>query len=59
MVGDNVGYWIGRFFRKSVKDYRFYKMAQPRIERLIEKFGGFSIIISKYIYGIRVRDVPF
>ncbi len=28
-------------------------MAQPRIERLIDKFGGFAIIISKYIYGIR------
>jgi nitrogen regulatory protein PII-like uncharacterized protein len=38
---------------ERVKDYRFYKMAQPRIERLINKFGGFSIIISKYIYGIR------
>jgi uncharacterized membrane protein YdjX (TVP38/TMEM64 family) len=28
-------------------------MAQPRIERLIEKFGGYAIIISKYIYGLR------
>lgn len=53
MTGDLVAYSIGRFFRQRVKDYRFYKMAQPRIERLINKFGGFSIIISKYIYGIR------
>jgi hypothetical protein len=29
-------------------------MAQPRIESLIDKFGTFAIIISKYIYGIRV-----
>ncbi len=28
-------------------------MTQPRIERLIDKFGGFAIIICKYIYGIR------
>ena len=28
-------------------------MTQPRIEKLIDKFGGFAIIISKYIYGIR------
>lgn len=54
MIGDNFGYWVGRFFRTSVKDYRFYQMAQPRIERLIDKFGGFSIIVSKYIYGLRV-----
>ncbi len=53
MVGDIIGYLIGRTFRQSVKDYRFYKIAQPRIERLIEKFGTFAIIISKYIYGIR------
>lgn len=53
IVGDSIGYGIGRVFRKSVQNYRFYKMAEPRIERLIEKFGGFAIIISKYIYGIR------
>ncbi len=53
LVGDSVGYMIGRVFRETVKDYGFYKMAQPRIEKLIDKFGGFAIIISKYIYGIR------
>ncbi len=53
VVGDSFGYMIGRVFRKTVKDYRFYKMAEPRIERLIGKFGGSAIIISKYIYGIR------
>lgn len=53
MAGDSVAYLIGRTFHESVKHYRFYKIAQPRIERLIEKFGGFAIIISKYIYGIR------
>lgn len=53
MVGDSIGYMIGRVFRETVKNYGFYKMAQPRIERLIDKFGGFAIIISKYIYGIR------
>jgi membrane protein DedA with SNARE-associated domain len=53
MVGDSVAYWIGRLFHKKAKHYRFYQMTQPRIERLIDKFGGFAIIISKYIYGIR------
>lgn len=53
IVGDSFGYMIGRVFQKTVKDYRFYKITQPRIERLIDKFGGFAIIISKYIYGIR------
>lgn len=53
VAGDSFGYMIGRVFQKTVKDFRFYKIAEPRIERLIEKFGGSAIIISKYIYGIR------
>jgi len=53
MVGDSFGYWVGRLFHEKAKDYRMYQMTQPRIERLIAKFGGFAIIISKYIYGIR------
>ena len=54
VIGDTAGYFIGRVFRETVKDYRFYKMAQPRIEGLIDKFGTYAIVISKYIYGIRV-----
>lgn len=59
MIGDSVGYGVGRVFHEKAKDYRFYQMAQPRIERLIDKFGGFAIIISKYIYGIRVAMCLF
>jgi membrane protein DedA with SNARE-associated domain len=59
MVGDCVGYAVGRIFHEKAKDYRFYQMAQPRIERLIGKFGKFAIVISKYIYGIRVAMCVF
>lgn len=59
MVGDSFGYMVGRVFHEQAKHYRFYQMAQPRIERLIEKFGGFAIIISKYIYGIRAAMCLF
>lgn len=59
LAGDMVAYSIGRLFRKTVKDYSFYKMAQPRIERLIWKFGGFAIVVSKYIYGIRAAMCMF
>lgn len=54
VVGDSIGYMVGRIFHKNAKDYRFYQVAQPRVEKLIDKFGGSAIIISKYIYGIRV-----
>ncbi len=59
MVGDTFAYLIGRLFRNTVQNYSFYKMAQPRIESLIDKFGGFSIIVSKYIYGIRTAMCLF
>jgi membrane protein DedA with SNARE-associated domain len=59
MAGDLFGYMIGRVFRESVKNYRFYTMAQPRIEKLIDKFGGTAIVISKYIYGLRVAMCLF
>jgi membrane protein DedA with SNARE-associated domain len=54
VAGDSFGYWVGRVFAKSIKNYGFYQRAQPRIERLVDKFGGAAIIISKYIYGIRI-----
>ena len=54
VVGDCVVYSIGRIFHENAKEYRFYQVAQPRVEKLVEKFGGFAIIISKFIYGIRV-----
>ncbi len=59
MAGDSAGYAVGRIFHENAKDYRFYQVAQPRVERLIAKFGGSAIIISKYIYGIRVAMCVF
>lgn len=59
MVGDSAGYAVGRIFHRNAKDYRFYQVAQPRVEKLIEKFGGFAIVISKYIYGIRLAMSVF
>ena len=59
LVGDIFGFFIGRIFRETVKNYRYYQLAQPRIENLVNKFGGFAIIVSKYIYGIRVAMCIF
>ncbi len=54
VVGDCFGYWVGRSFAQSIENYKFYQRSQPRIERLVNKFGGMAIVVSKYIYGIRV-----
>lgn len=53
MFGDIVAYLVGRVFHEKAKHYRFYQITQPRIERLIAKFGTYAIAVSKYIYGVR------
>ena len=59
VFGDCIGYGIGRIFHENAKHYRFYQVAQPRIEKLIEKFGTSAILISKYLYGIRLAMCVF
>ncbi|HKS27556.1 MAG TPA: DedA family protein [Pyrinomonadaceae bacterium] len=59
VAGDNLAYATGRGFGKSVRDFRFYRAAQPRIERLTCKFGWLSIFLSKYIYGLRTACCVF
>ncbi len=58
-TGDTLAYAGGRGFGKSVRDFRFYRMARPRIERLTDKFGTLSIFLSKYIYGLRTASCVF
>src|ERR1700674_1486441 len=56
---DNIAYLLGREFRKGARDIRFYRAAKPRMERLTNKFGGLSIFLSKYIYGLRWASCIF
>ncbi len=58
-ASDNIAYFTGRQFRKGVRDLRFYRAAKPRMERLTKNFGGLSIFLSKYIYGLRWASCIF
>jgi membrane-associated protein len=58
-ASDNVAYLIGRSFDKGIRDRRFYRAARPRIERLTNTFGGLSLFLSKYIYGLRWASCIF
>ncbi len=42
-LSDNIAYLAGRGFRKSVREFRFYRASKPRIERLTTKFGSLTI----------------
>ncbi len=58
-LSDNLAYFAGRGFCEGVKKFRFYRAAQPRLQRLTTKFGGLSIFLSKYIYGLRWASCVF
>ncbi len=58
-LSDNLAYLAGRGFCETVREFRFYRAAQPRLERLTNKFGPLSIFLSKYIYGLRWAACAF
>jgi membrane protein DedA with SNARE-associated domain len=58
-LSDNIAYFAGRGFCEGVRKFRFYRAAQPRLERLTSKFGPLSIFFSKYIYGLRWASCVF
>jgi membrane protein DedA with SNARE-associated domain len=58
-LSDNLAYFAGRGFCEGVKQFRFYRAAQPRLQRLTTKFGPLSIFLSKYIYGLRWASCVF
>jgi membrane protein DedA with SNARE-associated domain len=59
VAGDLIGYLIGRGFRSRARTLKFYLRAKPRIERLMRRFGGFTLFIVKYTYGLRTAMSVF
>jgi len=58
-ASDNLAYGAGRIFSGTVRDFRFYRHAQPRLERMTNRFGTLSIFLSKYVYGLRWASCTF
>lgn len=58
-LSDNIAYFAGRGFCEGVRQFRFYRAAQPRLQRLTNKFGPLTIFLSKYIYGLRWASCVF
>ena len=59
MASDQISYGLGRWFRSNVREYKFYRAARPRIERLTGTFGPLAIFFSKYVYGLRTATCVF
>jgi membrane protein DedA with SNARE-associated domain len=59
VTSDNLAYLAGRVFGKTVRGFRFYRSAKPRLERLTNRFGALTLFLSKYIYGLRWASCTF
>src|SRR5262245_14814516 len=53
LASDNLAYGAGRIFSGTVRNFRIYRSASQRIERMTNRFGTLSIFLSKYVYGLR------
>src|ERR1044072_2631422 len=58
-TSDNLAYGAGHIFSGTVRKFRFYRHAQPRLERMTNRFGPLSIFFSKYVYGLRWAACTF
>jgi membrane protein DedA with SNARE-associated domain len=59
VASDNCAYFAGRAFGQTVRNFRFYRSAKGRLQRLTDRFGTLSIFLSKYIYGLRWASCTF
>lgn len=58
-ISDLIGYWLGYTSKRSISECSFIKRAQPRMEKLSQRFGLCSIFLVKYIYGLRTASAVF
>jgi membrane protein DedA with SNARE-associated domain len=59
VVSDTVGYWLGYTSKRRISECAFIKRAQPRLEKLSQRFGLCAIFLVKYIYGLRTASAVF
>jgi membrane protein DedA with SNARE-associated domain len=63
MVGDNIGYWLGRRYgREALERYGRYIWVSPsRLERVsafMARYGGFAVFAARFVAGARFLAGP-
>ena len=55
ILGDNVGYWIGRRYgRRILRRFRWLDALLPRAERFFRRHGGKAVFLARFVAGVRV-----
>ena len=55
ILGDNVGYWIGRRYgRRLLQRFGWLDRLLPRAERFFRRHGGKAVFLARFVAGVRV-----
>lgn len=57
--GDIFAFLLGRHVRHNISESKVYKKFHPRFEWMEQKFGFLSIILVKWLYGMRFASSLF
>ncbi len=64
IIGDNIGYWIGRIGGRSIidrvsKKFSYAEKALQVTEKFFKKYGGVTVFLARFITGARIFAGPF
>jgi len=63
VVGDNLGYWLGRRYGQLVVDRfsRTVRLSPPRLERMrrfVQRYGPWAVFLARFVTGLRLMAGP-
>jgi membrane protein DedA with SNARE-associated domain len=61
VIGDNIGYWIGRRFGRAGLERLAPRVGIERLaraERFVARYGAFAVFVARFIAGLRVLAGP-
>lgn len=63
VVGDNIGYWVGRRYGRDALDRygRYVWITRDRLERAsnaMTRYGGFAVFAARFVPGVRTLAGP-
>jgi membrane protein DedA with SNARE-associated domain len=63
VVGDNLGYWLGRRYGQLVVDRfsRTVRLSLPRLERMrrfVQRYGPWGVFLARFVTGLRFMAGP-
>jgi membrane protein DedA with SNARE-associated domain len=63
VVGDNLGYWLGRRYGQLVVDRfsRTVRLSPPRLERMrrfVQRYGPWGVFLARFVTGLRFMAGP-